>query len=396
MTMTNGACPGATGTITAYLNPPVATVSFYGCSGGPGSTDSFTITPAQPVGTAFAANGTLTAATATTVTLASGSSTTAGYYTNNLITMLPTSSCAGKTATITNYVGSTLTATVSFSGCTPGSTDSYAITPPLNVSYSGALTASSSSTVTLASTSSMVSNYYTGAIITMATGSGSCPGDSGQITGYASPPVATVSIAGCSGGPGSSDKYTITPSAPASYSGVLGTTSSTTVVLGAGASWANSFYTNAIMTITDGACAGDTGTITNYVGSTLVATVSFSGTGGSCTPSAGNTYTIAPAWWVAPVSTSGTVPTAGGTLTTVALASNASTINNFYTNATMTMSTGACANKSATITNYVGGASQLAYVTFSGCSSPYSGIPSFFEPMGRVNVRVCLPYIDEV
>jgi hypothetical protein len=368
LTVTSGTCAGDTGTITAYGGSSFqASVSLYGCSAGPASGSGFTITPAQPVGTAFAAYGAVVAATATSVQLASTSSTSGAYYTNNIMTMLPTGSCAGDTATITQYIGGTTgplhqTATVSFPGCTPGAGDPYAITPPLNVSYSGILAGVSSfPNVTLASTSSPVNNYYDNAIITMT--SGACNTDSGQITGYnGSTMVAVISWIGCTGGLTTTDNYTITPSAPASYSGALpaaGTSSG--VTLAPGASWANGFYTNAVITMTNGSCGS--GTITNYVGMTLQATVSFPGCSGG--PSAGATYTITPAWWVAPVAANGTVVTA--TVSSVTLqGASLSSINGLYNNASLIFTSGICSGKSTNITNYTVGTSKVASVTL-GC-----------------------------
>ncbi len=393
LTATSGACIGDTGTITGYTYTAgsttggVANVSLYGCVGsgsGPGAS-AFTITPAQPAGTAFAANGAAaggaSAPTATTVTLQSGTATSINYYTNSLMTMV-SGACAGDTATITSYSSYNVTATVSFTnasgiGCTPSATDKYSITPPLNVSYSGNLAGSSGSTVTLPGptlpyAASSVNGYYNNAIITIAASSVTCPGKSGQITGYVgSSMVATVSWTGCMT-PGSSDAYTITPSAPASYSGVLGATSSTNVVLAAGASWANSFYTGAVMTMTSGTCVvsgvGDTGTITNYAGVTLLATVSFTGTGGSCTPSAGDTYTIAPAWWVAPISVPTSIAT-NGSVNSITLQAGSSTVNGFYNNAFLAITSmgGACHGKSANITSYIGGTTLTATAPL-GCT----------------------------
>jgi hypothetical protein len=408
LTVTTGTCTGDTGTITAYTAATqTATVSLYGCGSGPGAA-GFTITPPQPVGTAFAAYGQPAAVVASssttptaTVTLATG---TTGSYTNSILAML-TGTCAGKSAIITNYTGS-LAASVmlppssgsSLLSCTPGTSDQYAITPPLNVSYSGTLTSFTSGTpasLTFQSTAwsspSSIANYYASAIITMAAG-GHCPGASGQITASSfsgSTLTATVAWAGACV-PNPSDPFVITPSASPSYSGVFtGTPTSTTVTLAPGASWANGFYASS--TITDAtpssSCYKGSGVISNYVGYNLQATVSFANGSGACTPAAGDTYAVTPSWWVAPVvPATGTVVAA--TSTQITLQSTASAISGYYNNASLTItnSGSACYNKTGTISSY-NGSTQVATVSL-GCV-PTAGTDTY-----AVNSNYELGYAD--
>jgi hypothetical protein len=335
----------------------------------------------------FSASGTLGTSTSSYVTLAAGSAMSstgndADNFYNGATIVLTSGTCMGDSGTVTGYSGTTMQATVSL-GCSSPTGAAYTITPSWDfappVSVSAQLTGGATSNVTLAATSSTVSGYYTNASMTMT--SGVCNGQTATITAYAgSSYLATVTFSGCmSGGhPAAMDNYTIT-SLPGTISGALstlaGSTTATSVTLPVGSSWASSYYVNGSMTMTSGNCNALTAPITVYAPLTLVANVSFTGCTGSGYPSPGDTYKITPAWWVSPavVPAMPAAALTGGTATTVTLAAGSSTVDNFYTNAVMTMTSGTCNGDTATITNYVGSTLVATVVfTFSG-SHPISG-----------------------
>jgi len=202
-----------------------------------------------------------------------------------------------------------------------------------------------------------------------------------------------ITTAGTSG-----RQVTLTPFAPVftttANSGTAQAVSGTTVTLAPGASTTNSFYSNGAtfpacplsssctIAFTSGNCAGDTGVITGYVGSTLVATASggFSG----CTPSGTPTYVIGTQF--IPIAVSGTAQSV--TSSTVKLQAGSSAVNNFYTNATLTWTSGAagCINQSGLITVYVG-STTTATVSVSGCTP--TGTPTYM-----IGTNYALGYSD--
>ncbi len=172
LTWTNGNCMGDSGTVTAYVGSSLIATSVSGFgSGGFG-------TCVETTGFGYQINY------------------PAGYFDNDVLIWNAGANCANQSGTITGYTGGTsAVATVSFAGCTANSGDGYTIATQYSLGYSdqtsGTATAANATSATLGSGSSAVPGYYAKEVLTWTTGN--CAGDFGAITGYASPPMATVS-----------------------------------------------------------------------------------------------------------------------------------------------------------------------------------------------------------
>jgi hypothetical protein len=211
------------------------------------------------------------------VTLAPGSATSDGFYNGSTI-LMTSGTCVGYSGAVTGYSGSSSAATVLFPGCSgyPAAMDYYTITPGWMLgptAASGTLAGSTSTTVQLPATASIFNSDYVSDTLTVTTGT--CTGDTGTITAYtAATQTATVSLYGCGSGPGAAG-FTITPpqpvgtafaayGQPAAVVASSSTTPTATVTLATGTTGS---YTNSILAMLTGTCAGKSAIITNYTGS---------------------------------------------------------------------------------------------------------------------------------
>jgi hypothetical protein len=150
-----------------------------------------------------------------------------------------------------------------------------------SVSYSGLATASANTTVTLAIGSSATNDFYNNLTVTITGGTGI--GQPRTITDYVgSTRVATVAT--WTTNPDTTSTYSISNK----YTGIVAAISATTITLATGASDVDDLYNDLTITITGGTGIGQSRIITDYVGSTLVATVATWTT----TPDTNSTYEI--------------------------------------------------------------------------------------------------------
>jgi len=158
----------------------------------------------------------------------------------------------------------------------------------LTTGATGTAQAGSSNTITLAATSSDIDDIYNNFTISITDGTGS--GQSKTISNYVgSTKVATVS-SNWTTNPDNTSKYSIEGRVfhnGRSNTAQAGTSSS--ITLDASASSVNDIYNGSSITITSGTGSGQTRTISNYVGSTKVATVS---TNWTTTPNSTSQFTI--------------------------------------------------------------------------------------------------------
>lgn len=195
----------------------------------------------------------------TTLVLQSGASTTNDDY-NNCLVKIVAGTGYGQTRTISDYDGGSLTATVSNAWATnPDATSEYEIYPVCAAIDSDTAQGGAASTITLAAGSSAVDDYYNGYKIITTGGTGS--GQTRIISDYVgSTKIATVSEA-----------WDVTPDATTTYNLFP---SGTSVKLCAAASTVDDAYNNKVIRIVAGPGAGHETRITDYDGTTQVATVS--------------------------------------------------------------------------------------------------------------------------
>lgn len=222
--------------------------------------------------------GTLQSATSTTITLAaSGPSTTDSYY-NNMIIEILDGTGVGQTGQITAYVGATKVATVTF-GIQPDSTSIYWIHP-----ISGTIASSSYRTIVLSSSSSVLTNddAYKNCYLYIVSGSGK--NTLIHITGYVG---STKTVSFVQDTPNYSD--TTSYFAIIGEGGTAAAGGASTLTFASYASATNQWYTGLILEIVAGTGVGQTGTISDYNGTSKVATV---GTAWTTQPDTTSQYVV--------------------------------------------------------------------------------------------------------
>lgn len=217
-----------------------------------------------------AVSGTAAGGTATTVILeAARSSSVSSFYNNATIIMGGGGSCPvdGESKTISSYVGSTRTATVTaWAGGSPTTACTYSIQKPVVASTSLFVTGSSD----------------------VGSGCDGCYFKDGynavQLRGHQSY-VRNTTI-------DDSVSYPIWLNPTVTRQNTAQAGASTTITLDAGASGVDDIYNNTQIIILTGACAEQQKTITDYVGSTKVATVDSAWA--SCTPDTTSVFQVGP------------------------------------------------------------------------------------------------------
>ncbi len=214
--------------------------------------------------------------------------------------------------------------------------------------------------IQLASSASSTDSTYNTQTVGITGGTGA--GQSNTVYSYTGATrTATVSSA-----------FTITPDNTSTY--LVGTPvkaqtggSSTTIKLNSSASATNSFYNGQTILITSGTGAGQVATVSAYVGSTKIATITGTWT---TTPTNASYYLIG---------TPATAQSGGGNTVTLVSTSNAT--DNFYTGHTVTLTSGTGAGQTATITGYVGATKVATVSNWSYTVAPASGTKYEIDPI---------------
>jgi hypothetical protein len=254
--------------------------------------------------------GTAQAGAGTTITLDASASATDDFYNNGLVQIIGGTG-VGQARYITDYVGATKVATVSIAwGTTPDNTSVFVIQPGDAVPGATAPTAADNATAVWNAARSShttagsfgqgvasVQGNVTGSVGSVTGSVGSVTGAVGSVTGNVGGnvggSVGTVATNGISAASLAADAGTeigaaVWNTARASHvatgsfgqsiqllrDGTAQAGSSTTITLDAGASAINDFYNDAWVSIIGGTGAGQTRSISDYVGGTKVATVS--------------------------------------------------------------------------------------------------------------------------
>jgi hypothetical protein len=253
--------------------------------------------------------GTAQAGNTGSITLDASASSTNSFYLGELI-YLTGGTGAGQARTIASYNGSTKQVVVDHLWFTaPDSTTTFAIVPAngpllnsaLQVSTSNsttvvqsgtAQTGSTSTTIKLSSAASSTDNVYVGDLINITGGTGQ--GQSRTILAYnGTTKVATVDRAWAVTPTNTSNYSVLASTTPSSFSdqGVAQAGGSTTITLAATASSSDDTYNGSLVSILAGTGAGQTREITDYTGSTRVATVD---TAWSTNPDSTSVYAVIP------------------------------------------------------------------------------------------------------
>lgn len=207
--------------------------------------------------------GTLQSATSTTATLAASGPSAADNFYNNMVIEIVDGLGVGQVAQITAYVGASKVATVSFN-IQPDATSIYWIHP-----ISGAITSSAYRSVTFSASSSVLTsdNAYVGCHLYILDGCGK--NSLIHIEEYVGS-TRTISF----------DKNTVHYTDSTSLFAIIGegglatAGGASTLTLASYSSTTNQWYTGLILEILSGTGLGQTRTISDYNGTTKVATVS--------------------------------------------------------------------------------------------------------------------------
>lgn len=246
--------------------------------------------------------GTATAGDATHITLASGSVITDDYYNGRQI-KITSGTGSGQSAIITDYVGSTLVATVAEWTVIPDATSVYRITED-------------ATHIKLAAGSSASDDYYNGKIIKIISGLG--VGQQRTVVDYVGASLRLEVSA-----------WDIMPDETSTY---LIVENAIHMMLQIGSSASNDYYNNKIITIYEGTGLGQTRSIIDYVAATLTIEVA--------------------AWEILPDNTSKYKITESAT--NIMLQAGSSATNDFYNNKVITIYEGLGEGQTRTITDYVG------------------------------------------
>lgn len=271
--ITSGTGAGQARIIVGYVgSTKVATVSRSWAT-NPDATSGYQVKGLETTPTWQLLAGTLSAATATTVTLTGGVATDS-YY-NGALLVITAGTGQRQARVITGYVGSTAVATVEYAwATTPDSTSVFVV-------YGDSLSALNSS---LQVTAASVQGNVTGSVASVAGTVGSVTGNvGGNVTGSVGSVVGNVggsvgSVTGAVTVGTNNDKagYSLTTLDSLNLqSGTAQTGStSTTIKLAAGAEATNdNLYRGCVVKIYSGTGASQARVITTYVASTRVATV---------------------------------------------------------------------------------------------------------------------------
>ena len=246
-----------------------------------------------------AVTGTAQSGAGTSITLAAGSSASNDFY-NGMTVRIVSGTGAGQVRTVDDYVGSTKVATVTTWGTTPDATSVYEVTPSITITsktgtgavayipYAGLGAAGEILDVVVSTPGSGFKDATVAVSATPAVGSGATfsaiispefgHGNDAQRELGSSALITNVQLDGTESGNIVADndfRRTGLVRNPVNEVGVCQASAATTLTLAAGASGTNDYYNDKLVKILDKTGRGQIKRITDYNGTTKVATIEY-------------------------------------------------------------------------------------------------------------------------